>query len=229
MSDAERIYVVQQFSQQAVRKRFLKKVYGILAVQLAATAGLAVSIRSTPALLRLIFRLQPLLLMMAFVTIVWLHASERARKQAPLNGLLLSVFTLAQGSLVALATMRFPAEIVLRAAGATALATTSLSAYALQTKRDFTPYGGMLFAGTMGLLGLLLMQAFFGGSWLYVGHSYFAVLLFCGYIVYNTQLMMGGGKARQLRPDEHVMAAVSLYTDIINLFLYLMRSMDDRQ
>tara|TARA_B110001452_G_scaffold71109_1_gene57394 strand:- start:119 stop:1006 length:888 start_codon:yes stop_codon:yes gene_type:complete len=228
MSDAERVYVVQQFSQQVVRKRFLKRVYGILAVQLAATAGLAVSIRATPALLHLLLRLQPLLFIVAMGALFWLGLSESARKEAPLNGVLLALFTLAQGSLVGLATMRFPAAIVLRAAGATALATTSLSAYALQTKRDFTPFGGMLSAGLIGLMGLLLMQAIFGGSWLHFGQTFFGVLLFCGYIVYNTQLMMGGGKARQLRPDEHIMAAVSLYTDIINLFLYLLRSMEDK-
>lgn len=226
MSDAERVYVVQQFSQQAVRKKFLKRVYGILAVQLAATAGLAVSIRATPALLHMLLRLQPLLFVVAMGALFWLGLSEKARKTSPLNGVLLSLFTLAQGSLVGLACMRFPAEIVLRAAGTTALATASLSAYALQTKRDFTPFGGMLSAGLIGLMGLLLMQAIFGGSWLYFGQTYFGVLLFCGYIVYNTQLMMGGGKDRQLRPDEHIMAAVSLYTDIINLFLYLMRAMD---
>ena len=73
------------------------------------------------------------------------------------------------------------------------------------------------------------MWAIFGGSWLYFGQTYFGVLLFCGYIVYNTQLMMGGGKARQLRPDEHIMAAVSLYTDIINLFLYLLQAMARNQ
>ena len=37
MSDAERVYVVQQFSQQTVQKAFLKRVYAILSAQLAVT------------------------------------------------------------------------------------------------------------------------------------------------------------------------------------------------
>ena len=58
MSDAEKVFVVQQFSQQVIRKRFLKRVYAILAVQLAATAGMMMTVRATPALLYAIIRSQ---------------------------------------------------------------------------------------------------------------------------------------------------------------------------
>ena len=37
----------------------------------------------------------------------------------------------------------------------------------------------------------------------------------------DTQLMMGGGKKYSLSPEEYVFAALNLYLDIINLFLYL--------
>ena len=77
--------------------------------------------------------------------------------------------------------------------------------------------------------------------------SSLAVLVFCAYIVVNTQMvsprthhataeamsarrrfsltrwcarrpqMMGGNKRRQMRPTDHIMAAVTLYTDILNL------------
>lgn len=47
--------------------------------------------------------------------------------------------------------------------------------------------------------------------------------LFAFYIVYDTQLIMGqaGGKAREdaISPEEYVYAAVTLYLDIINLFM----------
>lgn len=225
MSDAERVYVVQQFSQQQIRKRFLKRVYAILAVQLAATAGLTLTIRSTPALLMAVVKLQWVLLMASLGFLSWLGMSERARKEAPLNGLLLTGFTLAQGALVGAMTARFPGELVLRAAGATAVATASLSAYAMQTKRDFTMMGGLLSGGLMSLIGLMLIQAFFGGSWANLARIWVGVLIFCAYIVYNTQMMMGGGKKNQLRPDEHIMAAIQLYLDIINLFMYMLQAL----
>ena len=56
----------------------------------------------------------------------------------------------------------------------------------------------------------------FGGF----GHSIFSVggaLLFSGYILYDTSVIM-----HHMGPDDYVMAAISLYLDIINLFLYLL-------
>ena len=37
--------------------------------------------------------------------------------------------------------------------------------------------------------------------------------------------MMGGQKAVQIRPDEHILAAANIYTDIINLFMHVVASM----
>ena len=42
------------------------------------------------------------------------------------------------------------------------------------------------------------------------------------YIVYDTQLMIGGKHKYSLDPEEYVFAALNLYLDIINLFLYLL-------
>ena len=50
-------------------------------------------------------------------------------------------------------------------------------------------------------------------------------LIFCAYLVYNTQMMMGGNKKRQLRPNEHILGAVQIYTDIMGLFMHLLVSM----
>ena len=47
-------------------------------------------------------------------------------------------------------------------------------------------------------------------------------LIFSMYIVYDTQLMMGGKHKYSLSPEEYIFASLSLYLDIINLFLYLL-------
>ena len=38
-------------------------------------------------------------------------------------------------------------------------------------------------------------------------------------------MMMGGNKKRQLRPNEHILGAVQIYTDIMGLFMHLLVSM----
>ena len=47
-------------------------------------------------------------------------------------------------------------------------------------------------------------------------YSCFGAVLFSGYIVYDTYVIM-----QRLGPDEWVHASISLYLDIINLFLYI--------
>jgi len=47
--------------------------------------------------------------------------------------------------------------------------------------------------------------------------SLVGALFFVGYILYDTSLIV-----HHLGPDDYIMAVVSLYLDIINLFLYLL-------
>ena len=42
------------------------------------------------------------------------------------------------------------------------------------------------------------------------------------YIIYDTQVMLGGNHKYSLSPEEYIFAALNLYLDIINLFMYLL-------
>lgn len=50
-----------------------------------------------------------------------------------------------------------------------------------------------------------------------------SVVLFFQYLVYDTQIMMGGGKMYSISPEEYIFAALNLYLDIVNLFLYILQ------
>ena len=47
-------------------------------------------------------------------------------------------------------------------------------------------------------------------------------VIFSLYIIYDTQIMLGGNHKYSLSPEEYIFAALNLYLDIINLFLYLL-------
>jgi len=47
-------------------------------------------------------------------------------------------------------------------------------------------------------------------------------LLFSFYIIYDTQIMMGGKHKYAISPEEYIFAALNLYLDVINLFLYIL-------
>ena len=47
-------------------------------------------------------------------------------------------------------------------------------------------------------------------------------VVFSAYLCYDIQLLMGG-RTYALRPDEHVLGAVVIFLDILNLFLMILQ------
>ena len=58
--------------------------------------------------------------------------------------------------------------------------------------------------------------------WVMIGYGSLGALVFSLYIVYDTQLMMGGSHKYSLSPEEYIFAALNLYLDFINLFRYIL-------
>jgi FtsH-binding integral membrane protein len=55
-----------------------------------------------------------------------------------------------------------------------------------------------------------------------IGYGSAGALVFSLYIVYDTQLMMGGNRKYALDPEEYIFAALNIYLDVINLFMYIL-------
>lgn len=47
-------------------------------------------------------------------------------------------------------------------------------------------------------------------------------LIFSFYLVFDTQLMLGGKHKYSISPEEYIFAALNLYLDIVNIFLYIL-------
>ena len=58
--------------------------------------------------------------------------------------------------------------------------------------------------------------------WVMLGYGSIGALIFSLYIVYDTQLMMGGKHKYALSPEEYIFAALNIYLDVINLFRYIL-------
>ena len=69
------------------------------------------------------------------------------------------------------------------------------------------------------------MSAFFPhGSKMELGYGIAGSLIFSGYILVDTQLIM-----RHYHVEEEIAAAISLYLDVINLFLSILRILNSQQ
>jgi FtsH-binding integral membrane protein len=113
------------------------------------------------------------------------------------------------------------------AATLTAGMTIAITVYAATTKNDFTVFGPVLFVVGF-VFAITSIFAFAFGPTGNLIFSAFGVILFSFFLAYDTQLIMGGkmlgNKPRKtvLQVDQYVLGAVSLYLDIINIFLYLL-------
>jgi len=216
----------ESFSDKAVRRGFIRKVYGILMLQLILTGGIIGAFMGIKPL-RLYTMENQWIYWCAFgvmlVCMIAMVCCEGARRKAPTNFIFLGVFTAAEGLMLGSVCVYFQADAVLIAVGICAAVTLALTLFAFQTKIDFTNCGGMLCALVMILcLAGLLMCFMPYNKWAMIGYGSAGALIFSLYIVYDTQLMMGGKHKYSLSPEEYVFASLNLYLDIINLFLYIL-------
>jgi modulator of FtsH protease len=108
-------------------------------------------------------------------------------------------------------------QIVMSSLGATGLIFFALSAYALTTRKDFSYMAGFLFvAATVAFVGSIV-GIFFHITMLSLMVSAAFVLVASGLILFETSQIVNGGERN------YIMATISLYVSIYNLFLSLIQ------
>ena len=108
-------------------------------------------------------------------------------------------------------------QVVMMAMGGTGAVFLGLSGYALSSRRDFSFMGGFLTAGILVAFLAGLGAIFFQLPALSLGVSAMFVLLMSGLILYETSNLVHGHETN------YIMATVTLYVAIYNLFLSLLQ------
>lgn len=114
----------------------------------------------------------------------------------------------------------------------TAAAFGALSLYGYTTKTNLTGMGSFLIMGVFGLILASVVNMFLGSSALDFAISAIGVLIFAGLTAYDTQRLKisyyeyGGSPEAAAKMKVH--GALSLYLDFINMFLFLLRFMGNR-
>ncbi|EFX64759.1 hypothetical protein DAPPUDRAFT_265831 [Daphnia pulex] len=113
-------------------------------------------------------------------------------------------------------------EDVLIAAGICTAVCLALTIFAMQTKWDFTACGGILFVCVIVLFIFGIVAICIPGKVIRLVYASLGALLFSVYLVFDTQMMLGGNHKYSISPEEYIFAALNLYLDIINIFLYIL-------
>jgi len=216
----------------SVRHGFIRKVIGILAVQLIVTFGFVLACTYHSGLNSTMLQNSGAFLgvsiTLTFGSLFGLVCFGSAARSYPTNYILLSVFTIAETLLLGSVAATVQSDAVAMAVGTTVAAVIVLGLFAFQTKYDFTGLGPYLLLG----LWIMIMYGFIGAIFgLHAGRIYavFGTILFSFYLVYDIQLIIGGKNRKfAISVDDYVLAALTVYLDIINLFLYLLQLFSDR-
>ena len=99
----------------------------------------------------------------------------------------------------------------------------ALTIFAFQTKWDFTGMGAYLLAGLLILLVASIVAFFVGRDRItQIVLCSIGVFLFSLYLIYNTQLMIGGKHKFAISSEEYIFAVLCLYLDIVNIFIRIL-------
>lgn len=202
---------------------FVKKVYQLLAGSLIAGAvgayvGMGfVGNMINPATGSLTFTYWGAVIL----EFILLFGLFMAKNKTPLNLVLLFAFTFLTGFTLSPTLAIFISKnmgyVIGEAFGLTAIAFIALTIFAMNTKRDFTTMGKMLFIALIVMVVAGIANIFLQLPLLQLAIASFGAILFSFFILHDTQNIIRGNITSEIE------AAVALYLDFLNLFVSLLQ------
>jgi FtsH-binding integral membrane protein len=202
------------------------KVFGLFALALALTlVGVFFGIQFARVLMS-----SPLQILFLIAELVLIFSSRFWVERSPLNGVLFGLFPLLSGItitpylLYVLAGYVNGGRILLNALSATVFMAAAASVLALTTRQNLLVWSRALFLGLLGLIFLAVLQIFIPGLQTGAAElliSGLGIVIFALFTAVDIQRvkMLGRYGANPF------LLALSLYLDIFNLFLYILRFM----
>ncbi|KAI0560436.1 transmembrane BAX inhibitor motif containing 4 isoform 1 [Gracilaria domingensis] len=189
-----------------IRLGFIRKVYGILAAQLALTVVICAAFMYITPLRLFVIKANGFLSVVSMIgTFGTLFALLAFKDSHPTNMQLLAAFTAFESFLVGSICAQYEQSglggLVLEALVITLAVFSGLTLYAFASKKDFSFMGGALYAALMGLLVASIVNLFIGftgnkSPFLAMLISYGGALLFSLYILYDSTLTANQNEAK---------------------------------
>ncbi|XP_037532924.1 protein lifeguard 1, partial [Nematolebias whitei] len=209
---------------KSIRRAFIRKVYLVLTAQLLVTFGFVAVFTFVEEVKRFVAKnLWTYLLSYAvfFVSVCVIGCCGNVRRRHPWNLVALSILTLSMSYMVGVIASFHDTESVIMAVGITAVVCFTVVIFSMQTKYDFTSCYGVLFVSLIVLFVFGILCMIFQNIIMQIVYAGLGALLFTCFLAVDTQMLLGN-KELALSPEEYVFAALNLYTDIINIFLYIL-------
>ena len=199
------------------RATLVRRTYSLVLASVFVTVGAVAFAMTQPAMMQAVTQHPIITFICAFIPLM---LAQRARASFPQNIGFVFLFTFAEGLYIApfivFAETQSPG-IASQAAMLTFTAFGALTAYAFLSRRDFSAWGSFLMVGLVVLIVTIILNSFFGSAGGFTWIAGIGVLIFSGLLVFDTWRIRN-----VYGPDDYVMAAVSIYLDLLNMFLFIL-------
>ena len=219
----------------------MNKVYGLMSVAMLVTFGVAWAVGTSDGLLS-IFRTPEggmtvfgWVAMFAPLALVFAFGAMINRLSVAGAQLFFYVFAAAMGLSIAWIFKAFTGVSVAQTFLVTSIAFAGLSLYGYVTKRDLSGMGTFLMMGLIGLIVASIVNLFLGSGPLAFAISVIGLLIFAGLTAFDTQRIKTDYIAHAQAMDQEwlgksaIMGALNLYLNFINMFMFLLQFLGNRE
>ncbi len=213
-------------------RTYMLRVYNYMCVALALSGAVAFYVSTSPTLQQAIFG-SPLMwvVFLAPLGLVFFLSARINKMSAAAAQTTFWIFAALMGMSLASIFIAYTPESVTRVFFITAGAFGGLSLVGYTTKRDLSGMRTFLFMGVIGLIIAMVVNMFLASSGLQLLISVAGVLIFAALTAYDTQqikLMYYEADSGEVATKKSIMGALKLYLDFLNMFIFLMHILGNR-
>lgn len=218
-------------------RAYMLRVYNIMAMGLAITGiaayGTYSLAQSSPSFANLIF-VSPLkwVIMFAPLALVFFLSFRIEKMSVSSAQTTFWGFAAIMGVSLSSIFIVYTGQSIVQTFFVTAASFGALSLWGYTTKRDLTGMGSFLMMGLFGIIIASVVNIFLGSGTMDFIISVLGVLIFAGLTAYDTQKikeMYYESDSSEAAGRKAIMGALKLYLDFINLFLFLLRFLGNRE
>ena len=216
------------FEDKKERRKFIRKTFGLFLLSILSTFGTCLAFKYTSGSTNFVKSeagqaLTVISLVSTLITMFITMCCDNLLRKSPIKYIIYTLFTFGISWSVGISVVYVKSNILIAAMLITTGTTTTLILYSLVTTTDFTGYTEYYLVGIVGILLTVIINIFLQNSILQLLISGFGCILFSFMIIYDVQMIVAQKHIKyKFSLNDSVLAAMSLYIDVVNLFFYIL-------
>ncbi|KAM4727598.1 protein lifeguard 1 [Anableps anableps] len=223
-SETTPIMSSSSFEDETVRRGFVRKVFGILTLQMLFTFSVVCVFTFSSVVKKAVqtnlWAYLSSFIIFAVVAIALSFCRSFSRRH-PWNLVGLVIVTLSLSYMVGTVASFHNTTAVVITMAVTLVISVAIIIFSAQTRYDFTIYYGVLLILAVDVVMFGFFCTFYYSHVASIAYGCLGALLYSLFLMVDCQLMMGKMSYR-LNPEEYINAALMIYLDIVLIFLYLL-------